>query len=151
MYLVVLYIFIRWKGRVTIIVTITFLRIIAKGRNIPMFKYQIFESRLDQYWKKYEGKFNFTSTYSRTVDRGLECAETNQCRESCRRARNIGLRLLPECYSVRSCTTNKLTPVVITRASWRTRWLSEIRSLLLILVCPFSAACSLAIRLRHGD
>ena len=29
MYLVVLYIFIRWKGRVTIIVTITFLRIIA--------------------------------------------------------------------------------------------------------------------------
>ena len=29
MYLVVLYIFIRWKGRVTIIVTITFLRIYA--------------------------------------------------------------------------------------------------------------------------
>ena len=30
MYLVVLYIFIRWKGRVTIIVTITFLRISVK-------------------------------------------------------------------------------------------------------------------------
>ena len=31
MYLVVLYIFIRWKGRVTIIVTITFLRKYAKS------------------------------------------------------------------------------------------------------------------------
>ena len=35
MYLVVLYIFIRWKGRVTIIVTITFLRIIARTVKKP--------------------------------------------------------------------------------------------------------------------
>ena len=34
MYLVVLYIFIRWKGRVTIIVTITFLRISARMKFI---------------------------------------------------------------------------------------------------------------------
>ena len=28
-------------------------------------------------WKEYEEKYNFTSTYSPTVDRGLEHAETN--------------------------------------------------------------------------
>ena len=29
---------------------------------------KIFESGLDQYWKEYEGKYNFRSTYSPTVD-----------------------------------------------------------------------------------
>ena len=38
---------------------------------------KISESRLDQYWKEYEGKYNFRSTYSPTVDPGLEYAETN--------------------------------------------------------------------------
>ena len=36
-----------------------------------------FESTLDQYWKEYEGKYNFRSTYSPTVDQRLEHAETN--------------------------------------------------------------------------
>ena len=41
-------------------------------------KTKIFESRLDQYWKEYEGKYSFRNTYSPTVDRDLlEYAETN--------------------------------------------------------------------------
>ena len=36
-----------------------------------------FESRLDQYWKEYEGKYNFRSNYSLTANRGQEHAQTN--------------------------------------------------------------------------
>ena len=36
-----------------------------------------FESRLDQYWKEYEGKYNFRSNYSPTANRGQEHAQTN--------------------------------------------------------------------------
>ena len=36
-----------------------------------------FESRLDQYWKEYEGKYNFRSNYNPTANRGLEHTQTN--------------------------------------------------------------------------
>ena len=36
-----------------------------------------FESRLDQYWKEYEGKYNFRSHYSPTANGGQEHAQTN--------------------------------------------------------------------------
>ena len=36
-----------------------------------------FESRLDQYWKDYEGKYNFRSHYSPTIRKRPEQAETN--------------------------------------------------------------------------
>ena len=38
---------------------------------------KIFESRLDQYWKEYEGKYNFRSTYSPIANQRLGHEETN--------------------------------------------------------------------------
>ena len=35
-----------------------------------------FESRLDQHWKEYEGKYNFRSTYSPTANQRSEHEET---------------------------------------------------------------------------
>ena len=37
-----------------------------------------FESRLDQHWKEYEGKYNFRSTYSPTANRRPEHVEANE-------------------------------------------------------------------------
>ena len=37
-----------------------------------------FESRLDQHWKEYEGKYNFRSTYSPTANQRPEHVETNE-------------------------------------------------------------------------
>ena len=36
-----------------------------------------FESRLDQYWKEYEGKYNFRCNYSPTANQGQEHTQTN--------------------------------------------------------------------------
>ena len=47
MYLVVLYIFIRWKGRVTIIVTITFLRIIASNIDQSIYSPEFTKEEMD--------------------------------------------------------------------------------------------------------
>ena len=37
-----------------------------------------FESRLDQHWNEYEGKYNFRSTYSPTANRRPAHEETNE-------------------------------------------------------------------------
>ena len=39
---------------------------------------ETFESRLDQHWKEYEGKYNFRSTYSPTANQRPEHEETNK-------------------------------------------------------------------------
>ena len=37
-----------------------------------------FESRLDQHWKEYEGKYNFRNTYTPTANQMPEHVETNE-------------------------------------------------------------------------